>query len=144
MLASFVFVFWRDHLWISYTDMFNVRCVVFINLHYHSLSTYYIHACYCNTSCTLCHIIWLSIASNILEQAEQLSKRYQNTTATTVDVTSEESLSGLIQNHELVIRWANQGCMEHQWTALKGYLHLHYCYLHYTCVYMMSSTMPCL
>ena len=46
-------------------------------------------------------------ASNILEQAQQLSSSYQNTTATTVDVTSEESLSSLIQNHELVVRWAN-------------------------------------
>lgn len=48
-----------------------------------------------------------TLASNILEQAQQLSNSYQNTTATTVDVTSEESLSSLIQNHELVVRWAN-------------------------------------
>lgn len=52
----------------------------------------------------LSHFIFLSIASNILEQAQQLSNRYQNTTATTVDVTSEENLSGLIRDHELVIR----------------------------------------
>ena len=43
-------------------------------------------------------------ASNILEQAQQLSKSYQNTVATTVDVTSEEHLGGLIRDHELVVR----------------------------------------
>ena len=44
------------------------------------------------------------VASNILEQAQQLSQLYQNTTATKVDVTSEQNLGSLIREHELVVR----------------------------------------
>lgn len=56
-------------------------------------------------------------ASNILEQAQQLSKSYQNTVATTVDVTSEEHLGSLIRDHELVVRSVPRPCVCYQYTV---------------------------
>lgn len=47
----------------------------------------------------------VTVASNILDQAEQLASTYQNTTATSVDVHSEDNLKKLIPNHELVVSY---------------------------------------
>ena len=44
------------------------------------------------------------VASNILEQAQNVAAPFKNTSTALVDVTSDSSLSSLIPGHNLVIR----------------------------------------
>lgn len=47
----------------------------------------------------------VTVASNIEKQAKQLAAPFKNTSAVTVDVTCEQSLSSLIPQHQLVISY---------------------------------------
>lgn len=47
----------------------------------------------------------LIVASNIVEQAEDLARKFQNACATSLDVHSEDNLNKLVSDHELVVRY---------------------------------------
>ncbi len=52
---------------------------------------------------TISNLVFI-LAANILEQAEDLAKKFQNASATPLDVHSETNLNRLVSDHELVVR----------------------------------------